>query len=231
MPTDLAPPPPAATPVPRRAAASRRYLNGRDFLAALGDVPIERVMFDPPPGTATERDLLHYVDGDEKCLCELVNGTLVEKPVGLWEGRIGMRLGSKMENWAEENDAGAVSGADSTLRMDGGNIRLPDVCFISIDRLPKTLAPVPSVGPDVAVEILSESNTRREMTDKLAEYFASGTRLAWYVDPPTRTVAVYRDAGDPVRVLTEADALDGEDVMPGFTLPVADLFRNVPAAG
>ena len=66
------------------------------------------------------------------------------------------------------------------------------------------------------------------MEQKRREYFASGTRLEWVVDPQTRTVAVYHAIGEPTRVLTESDTLDGEQVVPGFTMPVADLFRTVP---
>ena len=88
--------------------------------------------------------------------------------------------------------------------------------------------PIPTLAPDLAVEVLSESNTKAEIDQKLQEYFQSGTRLAWIIDPSTRSVAVYREAGDPARVLTESETLDGEQVLPGFTLSVAELFRNVP---
>ena len=79
--------------------------------------------------------------------------------------------------------------------------------------------------------MLSETNTKAEMAQKLKEYFDSGTRLIWYVEPKDRTVAVYHAAGDPTRVLAESDALDGEQVVPGFAMPVADLFRGVPPVG
>ncbi len=108
---------------------------------------------------------------------------------------------------------------------------MPDVGFVSKDRLPRTLEAIPTLAPDLAVEVLSESNTAAEMAQKLAEYFQSGTRLAWIVDPPTRTVAVYRAPGQPVRVLEEHEFLDGEEVLPGLTLAVADLFLNVPRNG
>jgi Uma2 family endonuclease len=80
----------------------------------------------------------------------------------------------------------------------------------------------------LAVEVLSEGNTPVEIDQKLGEYFSSGTRLAWVIDPRPRTVAVYHAPGQPTRVLDESGTLDGEQVVPGFTLPVADLFRNVP---
>lgn len=177
---------------------------------------MDRILFDPWPGTATEADLLRLVERDKR-LCELIDGTLVEKPVG----------------WADANDAGFVSGPDSTLRMTSGRVRLPDVAYVSRDRLPGGLVPrerVPTLAPDLAVEVLSGSNTADEIDQKLREYFQSGTRLAWVVDPRTRTTAVYHRPGDPTRVLDPTDRFDGEHVLPGFTLPVEELFRNVPPA-
>ena len=199
-----------------------------EWLRALGGVPLNRIIFDPWPGTATEADLLRLVERDKR-LCELIDDTLVEKPVGFWEDRIAMNLVLRLGPYVESTGAGIVAGAAATLRMASSDrIRLPDVSFISSARLPKTLAPVPTVAPDLAVEVLSESNTFAEMEQKRKEYFESGTHLAWFIDPPTRTVAVYHAPGEPTRVLHEGDSLDGEQVVPGFSMPVADLFRNVP---
>ena len=114
------------------------------------------------------------------------------------------------------------------MRMKSGRVRLPDVAFVSKARLPQTLAPIPDLSPDLAIEVLSESNTPAEMRQKLAEYFQSGTRLAWIIDPGPRTVAVYHSADGVTRVVDEHSTLDGEPVLPGLTIPVAELFRNVP---
>ena len=190
-------------------------------------MPLERIIFDPWPGTATEADLLRLVERDKR-FCELIDGTLVEKPVGWIEALIAMNLAVRLGTYVHDHNLGAVSGADSTLRMTSGRVRLPDVVFVSLARLPRTREPIPTLAPDLAVEVLSESNTSAEIAQKLREYFQSGTRLAWIVDPPTRTVAIYHGPGEPTRVLDTAGQLDGEEVVPGFTLPVADLFRNVP---
>jgi Uma2 family endonuclease len=220
----LTPPPPAA-----RFTPPRHFDNGAEWLRALGDVPMERIVFDPWPGTATEADLLVFVERDKR-LCELIDGTLVEKPVGYWEGVIAMNLEVELSAHARKLDAGAVSGADSTMRMKSSNrVRLPDVAFVSKERLPKTLAPIPTLAPDLAVEVLSKTNTRAEMAQKLIEYFQSGTRLAWIIDPQTRTVAIYHAPGEPTRVLDITGELDSEQVLPGFKLPVAEAFRGVPA--
>ena len=114
--------------------------------------------------------------------------------------------------------------------MKSGRIRLPDVSFVSKARLPRTLEPVPSLAPDLAIEVLSEGNTADEMRLKLAEYFQSGTRLAWLVDPATRSVAVYTTPDQPATVASEPDHLDGGAVLPGLVIDVADIFLNVPRA-
>jgi Uma2 family endonuclease len=212
---------------PARFVPPRRFDNGAEWLAALGGVPLERIIFDPWPGTATEADLLRFVERDKR-LCELIDGTLVEKPVGYWEGIIAANLINLLAGFVNPRHLGAISGADSTMRMKSGRVRLPDVGFTSTGRLPKTLDPIPNLAPDLAAEVLSDSNTRAEIDQKLKEYFQSGTRLAWIIDPPTRTVAVYLKPGEAHRILSEYELLDGADVLPGFTAAVAELFRNVP---
>jgi len=192
----------------------------------LGGVPLSRIIFNPWPGTATEADLLHLVG--HKRLCELVDQTLVEKPVGYWEGIIAANLIALLTAYVNPRDLGAVSGADSTMRMKSGRIRLPDVSFVCKTRLPTTLDPVPSLAPDLAIEVLSEGNTAEEMRQKLSEYFQSGTRLAWLVDPASRSVSVYDGPTAPSTVLAETESLDGGAVLPGLSVRIADIFLNVP---
>lgn len=205
----------------------RCFKNAAEWLAELGNVPLDRIVFDPWPGTATEADLLRLVERDKR-LCELIDGTLVEKPPGYWEGIIAINLATILANFVNPRGLGAVSGPDSTMRVRSGRVRLPDVAFVSRDRLPKTRAAIPSLAPDLAVEIISESNTASEMEKKLVEYFHSGTRLAWIIDPGPRTVAVYHHPGAAVATLTELEPLNGGDVLPGLEFPIADIFRNIP---
>src|SRR5687768_14709603 len=143
---------------PARFIPPRRFENAAEWLDALGGVPLHRIIFDPWPGTATEADLLLLVERDKR-LCELVDGTLVEKPVGYWEGFIAAVLICFLGNFAAAHGLGGVSGADSTMRMKSGRVRLPDVGFTAKARLPKTLEPIPTISPDLAVEVLSETNT------------------------------------------------------------------------
>jgi len=217
--TTLAAPSPV-TPRPR-------FANAAEWLRALGGVPLERIVFDPWPGSATEADLLRFVERDKR-LCELVDGTLVEKPVGYRESVIASRLAAKLTVHCDERGLGLVSGADSTMRMRSGRIRLPDVAFVSKERVPLVLKPVPDLSPDLAVEVLSESNTADEIKQKLREYFQSGTRLAWIVDSQPETAAVYRNPDSPVAVIDSSGRLDGEEVVPGFSVALADLFKGLP---
>ena len=110
-------------------------------------------------------------------------------------------------------------------------IRLPDIGAIKRDRLPgrrlSRKIKVPAVSPDLVVEVLSESNTKKEMAAKLREYFDNGTQVAWYVQPDDQTVTVYTRAGEPDRVLGRDDVLDGGEVMPGLEIPIARLFEDL----
>jgi Uma2 family endonuclease len=194
-----------------------------DLLDRLGNVPLDRIRVHPAPGTATEDDV---IVGCEERLCELVDGVLVDKPVGFHESLLATLLIRSIGRFLDEHDLGHVLGADTMLRLAPGLVRSPDVSFFSWDRFPDRRIPTTQIAaltPDLAIEVLSPSNTRREMTRKLHEYFAGGCRLAWYFPSHQRVVRVYTDP-TTVRTLHEDDVLDGGDVLPGFTLRLRDLF-------
>jgi len=203
------------------------YLN--ELLRDLGGIPTNRVRMFPTPGTATLRDLIRFQKKDGRVL-ELVDGTLVAKPVSFTESSIAVNLIATLANFVGDNNLGVVTGEQGLMRLIPGLARAPDVSFVSWNQLPARLLPreaVPGLYPDLAVEVLSKGNTRGEMARKRKEYFLAGTRLVWQVNPRKRTVDVFT-APDTCKTLTEADALDGGDVLPGFTLPVKRLFVNVP---
>ena len=194
-----------------------------DLLDRLGNVPLDRIRVHPAPGTAIEDDL---IVGCEDRLCELVEGVLVDKPVGFHESLLATLIIRAVGRFLDDHDLGHVLGADTMLRLAPGLVRLPDVSFFSWDRFPDRQLPMTQIAaltPDLAVEVLSPSNTRREMTRKLHEYFAGGCRLAWYFPFHQRVVRVYTDPAT-ARTLHEDDVLDGGDVLPGFTLRLRDLF-------
>lgn len=194
-----------------------------DLVHNLGDVPLERIAAQPALGAATEDDVLRSLRG-EKRLYELVDGVLVEKPMGYYESLLAGILIRLLGAYVDEHDLGIILAPDGTLRLAPGLVRIPDVSFISWTHFPGRVLPrepIPDLAPDLAVEILSESNTPGEMQRKLREYFAAGTRLVWLADPDSRTVAAYTSPTDS-QVLSESDTLTGAPVLPGFILPVRE---------
>ncbi len=198
-----------------------------DLLDDLGGIAPDRVLFRPAPGRATERDLLRINDRKE-VLCELVDGVLVEKPMGATESLLAGAFIQYIRNYLERHELGTVLGADGTLRLRPGLVRVPDVSFISWDRIEGDEFPhdpIPELAPDLAIEVLSEGNTRKEMERKLREYFTHGARLVWIVDPQDRAVDVYTSPDDRRR-LRNGQTLDGGDVLPRFRLPLRKLFAQ-----
>jgi Uma2 family endonuclease len=181
------------------------------------------------PGTATKDDLLK----PENKNCELVDETLVEKPVGMRESLLAIWIGHLFQDHVHSRNLGLITGADGTYEVLLGLVRLPDVAFVSWDRLPGRRVPdepIPNVVPDLAVEVLSPSNTAKEMARKRGEYFRAGVRLVWEIDPRTRTARVYTSE-TAFADLTTADALDAGSVLPGFQLPLAVVFAELDRHG
>ena len=197
-----------------------------DLMERLGDVPLHRIRLHPFPGTATIADVIRLCDGEPKCLCELVDGVLVEKVMGHQESRLAVLLVFALQNFLNEHDLGILAGADGPHQILADQVRFPDVAFIAYDRIPENAdpaTPVPAWIPSLAVEVLSAGNTRAEMTRKLRDYFEAGVELVWYVDPTDRTVRVYHSR-ETFTTLTEADDFNGEQLLPGFRLSIGDWF-------
>lgn len=197
-----------------------------DLLEQLGNIPPKRIRFHPTPGTATEQDVLDIHDRENR-LCELVDGVLVEKVMGHEESEFAAFLIYYLIDFLKRHDLGKVAGEAGATRLFPGLVRIPDVSFVSWDRYPqkRKRGTIPDLAPDLVVEVLSKGNTKKEMSRKLREYFRAGVRLVWYADPKTRTVRVYT-APDQSVLLGEDQALDGGDVLPGFTLAIRDWFAE-----
>jgi Uma2 family endonuclease len=199
-----------------------------DLANHFGPIPLSRIRFIPFPGTATEQDVLD-VQQREHHLCELVNGVLVEKAMGLRESFLAIFLASALRGFVTPRKLGAVTGEAGLLRLAPGLVRIPDVSFFSWNRFPNRQIPsepIPDIVPDLAVEVLSPSNTKEEMTRKLHDYFTAGCQLVWFVDPVARIVTVYTSP-DQATVLNEDQTLDGGNVLPGFSLPLRQLFAEL----
>lgn len=176
----------------------------------------------------TAEDL--FRTGEETDRLELIRGELQRMPpAGGEHGEIGVELTGHLWHYVREHHLGKTYSADTgfILERDPDTVLAPDVAFIRTERLPSKadrvgFLPVP---PDLAVEVISPSERRGAIATKAELYLGTGVRLLWLVRPRTRTIEVHRADGSH-QVLHMDDALDGEDVVPGFHLPVAELFRD-----
>jgi Uma2 family endonuclease len=163
-------------------------------------------------------------DGSQQ---ELVRGEVVTvPPPGFVHGVVQGNVAFLLKQYANRSKSGRVTVEWGVIPVSGPDtVRGPDVAFWSFDRLPAEQTPVvyANVAADVVAEVVSPSNTRKQVARKVREYFASGIRLVWVVDPDERTVTVYHKPGDGT-VLWEDATLTGGDVLPGFACPVAELF-------
>jgi Uma2 family endonuclease len=170
-----------------------------------------------PPGFVTADELLHVHLPDKRV--ELVRGVLVvSEPPGYRHGEVTARLTKALIDHADSHDRGSVLAGDSGFKLASNpdTVRGPDVAFIRRERLPHP-SPVGYAGlaPDLVVEVLSPGDRPGEVLGKVADWLSAGTRLVWVVDPERRVARVYRHDGTETLV-TAGDALDGEDVLPGF---------------
>jgi Uma2 family endonuclease len=160
---------------------------------------------------------------------ELWRGELVEvPPSGLESSVISVHLLGPLYLFVDQFDLGYLTNAEGGffLSRNPDTVVAPDVGFIRKERLPQGLpksgfCPVP---PDFAAEVDSPTDEARNTAGKLALYQSAGVPLVWWIEPRLRRVRVHR-LGQPVVTLTDGDTLDGEDIFPGFRLPVARLFR------
>ena len=174
----------------------------------------------------TAADLLR-LDG-EGVRGELIRGVLCKTmAAGQRHGKIVMNLAIELGVFIKQGRLGTLVGSDSGvwLERDPDTVREPDIAFTSVERLPlgEDLAGYAEAVPDLVVEVASPGDGRREVHDKAHMWINHGVRLVWVVQPETRTVDVYRPGGE-VATLGERDALDGLDVLPGFSCEVSAVF-------
>ena len=173
---------------------------------------------------ATEADLLRMPNDGYKY--ELVDGEIRMSPGGARHGQVGVRLSTLLHTFVSERSLGHVFESSTGFRLPGGNLRSPDVSFVRAGRFENEHVPegFPDLAPDLVVEVLSPGDSPRHVLDKVGEYLQAGTRLVWVIDPKRERAAVYRSL-TAVRELRPEDAFDGEDVVPGFTVPLAELLK------
>jgi len=203
-----------------------------ELVERLGGIPLSRILAQPAPGTATEADLLEAERRYDR-IYELVDGALVEKSMGFRESILAMALGRILGNFVIAQNLGVVWGPDGTIRLFPGLIRIPDIAFASWGCLPGRKVPeepMPTLAPVLAVEVISESNPPAEMKRKRGEYFASGVRIVWQVEPKHRRISVFTPDG-MIAVFDASQRLDGGDILPGFVLDVSELFGELDRHG
>jgi Uma2 family endonuclease len=162
--------------------------------------------------------------------CELIRGEVVERfPTHFEHFSLVGLLTRLLGNHAAERGLRVVGGEGGfRLERDPDTVLAPDVAFVRTDRLPpreQWRHGFPDLAPDLAIEILSPSESAAEINDKLFTYLDAGVRQVWIVDPGRRAVSVATPEG-MVRILRAGDSLDGGDILPGFTVPIAELFAE-----
>jgi Uma2 family endonuclease len=166
---------------------------------------------------------------DDGLRYELLRGALVSEPVpGRIHGRTVARISYLLSSFVSPNRLGVVYTGDTgfVLARQPDTVRGPDVAFLSNARERETAGARPYIpgAPDLAVEVVSPSDRTREVLGKVSDYLAAGSRVVWVVNPVREEVSVFRSPFAP-RTLAGTDLLDGEDVLPGFSVAIDEIFE------
>ena len=179
----------------------------------------------PPASLMTADELLRTHVPDKRT--ELVRGVLVvREPAGSRHGLVTMNLGAELAVYAKQTGAGGVYAAETGFKLASNpdTVRAPDIAFVTRERLPPSATTgYPALAPDLAVEVLSPGDRPGEVLAKVADWLSAGTRLVWVVDPERRVARVYRHDGGEAIVPADG-ALDGDDVLPGFSCSLASFL-------
>jgi Uma2 family endonuclease len=158
---------------------------------------------------------------------EIVAGQPVEKIMGgARHSGVGVRLVARLASHVEAHQLGGVYGPDTTFQI-GENQRIPDIAFVAAARFPVEGEPegIWPMAPDLAVEIISPHDLYERVISKVEEYLAAGVQQVWLISPEHKTVTIY-SSPTHTTILTEADDLVSEELLPGFRCRIADLFRS-----
>jgi len=177
------------------------------------------------PGSFVAEEFYLLPDGGDRD--ELLRGSVVAEPrPSLDHGRVAGRLAAALGEWVYSHGLGEiVVESGFVLGREPDTVRGPDVAFVSTERLAEHQGPGPFFegAPDLAIEVLSPWNSRREMGAKVAEYLEAGARMVWLVGPASQAVTVHRPEHEPLH-LEPGNTLDGGDVLPGLGISLARIF-------
>ncbi len=188
------------------------------MVATLADEPVERLY--------TAEELLELEDGFRY---ELLDGHLVERVMGAEAGRIEARILRKLDEFCDVHDSGYVFSPTTGYILfpeQSNRVRFPDGSFVKHHRLPNDQPPRGYIrlAPDLAVEVISPNDEACDLQEKIEEYLQAGVQPIWVIYPRTKRIIVFRADGTVSR-LTETESIVGDSVLPGFSCPVADLFK------
>ena len=159
-------------------------------------------------------------------LWELIDGEPVEMtPSSDRSSWIATEVAYYIRVYLQDNPIGRVFGADAgfILFADRDTVRAPDAAFVQFERLPELTGSFVPIPPDLAVEVLSPTDRLADALSKVSMYLQAGVPLVWLIDPRKHTATIFRQEESPITI-GEDGVLDGADVLPGFTLPLATLF-------
>jgi Uma2 family endonuclease len=186
----------------------------------------------PPSAQMTDDQFLEFcgINSDLRMEREANGDIIIMTPEGLYSGPAHMSLARQFDEWAEHDATGEVLGAASGFKLPNTAIRAADLSWILKSRLrrltEKELRGFGMICPDFVLELRSQSDSLPVLKRKMEEYLANGARLGWLLDPFHRKVYIYRP-GVPVEELQDPATVSGEDVLPGFTLKVAPVWRKL----
>jgi len=161
---------------------------------------------------------------------ELIEGVIKVTPAGMYHERISLKLGALIWVYLDSNPIGEAYGSSVGFNLPSGDLLSPDASFVSFARLPGGKVPegFGKLSPDLAVEIVSPSDSMVDVEEKAELYLSNGTRMVWVISPRSRRATIYRP-NERVQVMEDQDMLDGRDVLPGFAVKLADVLGEPPA--